>query len=430
MTCARTTARPASPQRGRSVRCALACLALALLAGGAAAQRDQTPRWRIDPYTRNDPRLMERLGYVSYGPFEFGQRGTKPVTTTDIDAHLEDDQILWVETAHFKIGMTLEEWVVPLDPPIKAKIRAELTELQERSGISRINPKTRKLDRWLRLHLFAQRLEKHYARMSALLGVTDDSFPKDPEDRKQWTGQYAGEGPFLGQRGKYLFLLFERDRDYDDYLASFTGRRTIGGQQWNFIEVDSLFYGCSADNPEEDGRLRDDTAMHGHVMHAATHSLLNGYLHYNYDMPVWIREGLAHWFEREVSPRFNSYTRGEGAAMFEASKWRFDLEARSMAANDDFTPMSEAMQWRDFGQMDFEDHVALWSRWDYLLTFGQEKFAKFMRMAKGQIDPISGMLNGDVLDGTREALREAYGLTPLTLDERWKAWALETYPTR
>lgn len=397
--------------------------------GSAAAQQDDVPRWRIDPYTRNEPEILEKLGYVSYGPFEFGQRGTKAVTTADIDAHLAYEQILWVETAHFRIGSTLEDWAVPFDPEIKAKVRAELTTLKDR-GLPRVNPKTRRIDRWLRVHLFAQRLEQHYAEMQSWLGVTDEDFPKDADARAKMTAAYMGEGPYLGQRGKYLFLLFESNGTYHDYLRSFVGRRTVGGQQWNFKDVDSLLYACAADSPEEGARLKDDTAMHGHVLHAATHNLINGFLHYNYDLPVWIREGPAHWFERRVSPRFNSFTRSEGAAMLNNKQWRWELETRKFLDTDKYAPLSEVYTWRDFGQMDFPDHVMVWSRWDYLMSLGKEKFATFMRIAKSQVDPMTGAMNGDVVDGTRDAMKEAYGLNPLTLDERWKEWVRENYATR
>lgn len=417
--------RPSTILAGR----ATALVAMLAFSLPLCAQEEEVPRWRIDPYTKNHPKLLEKLGYVSYGPFEFGQRGTQTVTTKDIDDHLSYAQILWVETPHFRIGTTLEDWAVPFEPDVKAKVRAELEKLKER-GLEKVNPKTRRLDRWLRLHLFAQRLEEHYAEMQSWLGVTDADFPKDAEARAKMTGKYMGEGPFLGQRSKYLFLLFAEDGTYDDYLRSFTGRRTAGGQQWNFKDVDALLYACAADSPAEGGRLKDDTAMHGHVLHAATHNLINGYLHYNYDLPVWMREGPAHWFERRVSPRFNSFTRSEGAAMIDNRQWRWKLETRKLLDTDDYAPLSEVYTWRDFGQMDFPDHVMTWSRWDYLMSLGKEKFATFFHKAKSLVDPLTGQMDGDVVEGTRDAMREAYNLTPLTLDERWKAWVLETYPTR
>lgn len=403
--------------------------ALAIAAGLPGQERNKVPRWRIDPYTRNDPEVLAKLGYVSYGPFEFGQRGTKAVTSEDIDKHLDYAQILWVETAHFRLGSTLPGWAIPLEPVVRAKIRAELTKLQER-GLPRVNPKMRGLDPWLRVHLFAQRLEEHYAEMQSWLGVTDETFPKDDDDRKSRIGEYTGEGPYLGQKGKYLFLLFDEKTEYDDYLQAFTGRRTVGGQQWNFKDVDSLLYACAADNPTEDGRLQDDTAMHGHVVFSATHNLINGYLHYNFDLPVWMREAPAHWFERRITEHFNSFTRSEGATPITNRQWRFDLETRKLLGNGKFTSFSDVMKRRDFGEFDFNDHVTIWSRQDYLMSLGKEKFATLMRLSKAQVDPLSGATVGDIVEGTRAALREAYGLSPLSLEEKWREWVLATYPTR
>lgn len=405
----------------------LVLLALALAPAAPLTTQDKLPRWRIDPYTRNDPEAMARLGYVSYGPFEFGQRGTAVVTTDVIDKHLAYEQILWVETPHFRLGSTLDPWSVPFEPEVKAKIRAELEKLEAR-GLPRVKPRARTLDPWLRLHLFAQRLEEHYALMQKWLGVTDADFSDEARAKNYET--YRGEGPYLGQKGKYLFLVFEKKTSFDDYLRSFTGRETTSGQQWNFKEVDGLAYVCAADNPNEDGRLKDDVAMHGHLVHAATHGLVNGYLHYNYDLPVWIREGLAHYFERLISPQYNSYTRSEGSTAIDTKRWRFDFEARRMLGTDKYQPFSVVYQWRDFGEMDFEDHVMVWSRWDYLLSLGQEKFATFMRTVKGRVDATTGVSQDQLVEATRKALQEAYQLSPLSLDERWQEFVKANYPTR
>jgi hypothetical protein len=417
------------PQMTRRTVLTVAILCAAV--SHAAAQNDgKLPKWRIDPYTRNEPRALELLGYVSYGPFEFGERGAEPTTSEFIDRHMHYERILWVETAHFRIGSSLGAWTVPFDPEIKAKIRDELTRLKERGKLSRVNPKTRTLDPWLRLHLLAQRLEEHYALMQDWLGVTDASFPQDEEARRAWRGDYIGEGPYMGQKGKFLFLVFQETAAYVDYLKSFTGRNSANGQQWNFKVVDSLLYAVAADDSTEGGRLEDDTALHGHLVHAATHNIINGYLHYNYDLPVWIREGLAHWFERKISPRFNSFTRSEGAANLNNRQWQWELETRKNLASGKFTPFSEAYTWRDFGQMEFDDHVMIWSRWDYLLSLGKEKFARFMKLAKGRIDNSDGTMQDDLLAGTREALQEAYGMSPLILEERWMEWVKANYATR
>ena len=170
--------------------------------------------------------------------------------------------------------------------------------------------------------------------------------------------------------------------------------------------------------------------MHGHLIHAATHSFVNGYLHYNYDLPVWIREGLAHYFERQVSPRFNSFTRGEGSAALGVRRWRFDFEARRLLGTDKYASFSKLYAWRDFGEMGFEDHVMVWSRWDYLMSLGQEKFARFMRAVKGRVDIATGITESKLTEATRKALLEVYGLSPLSLDERWGEFVKANYPSR
>jgi hypothetical protein len=412
----------------RRIACA-ALLSVLWAAGDATAQRDdRIPRFRMDPYTRNEPRLMEKAGYVSYAPFEFGQKGNEPSTTTAIDEHFENERELrWVETAHFKIGLELEPWQVPLEPRIRNRIREELTELKERTGW-KINPKTRVLDPWLRLHLFAQRLENHYTRFcTEYLRRELDEFPEGPG---AWDGQgeYMGEGPYLGQKGKYHVLVFDRERDYEEYLLAFTGRRAAGGQRENFKIIGSLAYFTATEN--EDARLKDDTALYCNLTFNTTHLFINGYKLYAYDLPVWIREGLAHWFERRVDPDFNSFTRSEGAAPITRAVSDWEPRVRAKIGSDDFTPFIDAYQWRDFGQIEFDDHLAVWSRWDFLMSKGPESFAAFMKAIKGRVD-TEGMTSGrDIVEATRNALQDAYGISPLTFDERWREWVIENYSTR
>ena len=92
-----------------------------------------------------------------------------------IDDFLQYVQILWIETPHFRIGINLPAYTVPMDPVIRAKIRDELTRLAEK--LPRVNPKARRLDPWLRAHLVAHRLEKLYAETQSLFGVKDEDFP-------------------------------------------------------------------------------------------------------------------------------------------------------------------------------------------------------------------------------------------------------------
>ncbi|MCC6672481.1 MAG: hypothetical protein IT458_15560 [Planctomycetes bacterium] len=396
-------------------------LTLVLAAAGPLAAQGQLPRWRQDPYTRNDPKLMADLGYVSYGPFRFGN-----ATTEEIDRHVSYDRILWVETAHFRFGSALQAWDVPLEPDTKSKLREELLRLKKK--LPQINEKPRQLDPWLRLHLFAMRLEEHYAQLQEWLGVTDADFPGGVDKVVRGQGRYMGQGPYLGQPDKYLVLLFEKEGSYQDYVKRFVGRVTKFGQRWNFKEQGSLFYGVAADM--EGGRLRHDTAVHANTIFNVTHNLIDGYRFYAYDLPVWIKVGLAHYFERKISPKWNSFDMNEASLADMRPLWRWEQEARKLVSGDKGTPLSEAYTWRDYSQIEFNDHILIWSRWDYLMGQGKEKFAAFMLDVKGRVTADWLPDQNDLVGATREALQKHYSLSPLTFDLRWKEWVLKTYPAQ
>ena len=232
---------------------------LVFAAGGAlAAQDKKLPKWKIDPHTGNDPKLMAKAGYVSYGPFKFGERGPNDTTSEEIEKHLDYERFLWAETAHFRIGLALPEWVVPMDPEIRLKIRTELAELATK--LPKINEKTRTLTPWLRLHLTAHRAEKCYREFQELLGVTDADFPENKDAVVTGRGRFMGFGKYLGMQEKYLLLVPERGNTCRDYLKNFIGRETLFGQRWHFIRSGALLYAVGTDM--EEGRLKNDTSAY------------------------------------------------------------------------------------------------------------------------------------------------------------------------
>ncbi len=389
---------------------------------------DKLPRYKQDPYTRNKPENLARAGYLSYGPFTFGNLGPDPVSSEAIEQHLSYAPILWVETAHFRFGSNLPQWTVPFDPDIRAKVRGELERLAEK--IPNINPKAKVLDPWLRLHLFAQRLEDIYAEFSKLAGVTDKDFPARIEDVVLQPGvRYMGHGPYLGMRDKFLVLLFDKEGSFQDYMKSYLGRQSKYGQRWHFKDVSSLIYTVAAESDE--GRLKDDTALHGNVAFNVSQNLLDGFRHYSYDLPVWIREGIGHWFERRVSPKFNSFDQNEGSPADVRNTWKWEpYTRRLLSGGGKFATFSEAYAWRDFGSITFDDHVAIWSRVDFMMAQGPEKWQTFLFEIKGRVDANWLPDQNDLVGATRDALQKAYGLSVLSFDEKWAEWVKANYATQ
>ena len=103
---------------------------LALLAPIAAQKRRDDEIRKLkkeDPYTKNDPEVMQALGVVRYGPFPWADH----LRTTDVDKVLGEGRILWLETAHFRIGYNMNTAPLPQDSSQKKAIYAECRALHK-----------------------------------------------------------------------------------------------------------------------------------------------------------------------------------------------------------------------------------------------------------------------------------------------------------
>ena len=95
-----------------------------------------------------------------------------------------------------------------------------------------------------------------------------------------------------------------------------------------------------------------------------------------------------------------------------------------------FAPFPEVAKWRDFGNLTFNDHVAIYSRIDYLLSMGPKKWQTFLFTVKGRVDENWDIDQKDLVGATREGLKKAYNLSFLSFDDKWKAWVKKNYPSR
>ncbi len=401
---------------------------LALLSIAAALPAQKLEKWQKDPFTKNDKKKMAAAGYLNYGPFRFGNLAADPVSSADIQKSLPFTDIIWIETAHFRIGTQLPSWKVPTAAPIRKKIRAELTELKKR--LPSIKPKTRTLTPWLRAHLTAYRLELLHAETQELFGVTDEQFPAGPNHVIPGKDKvYMGYGPHMGMRDKFLVLVIEKSGAYRQYMEKYLGRPTYHPQRWHFVESSSLLYTCATESNEFP--LKHDTALHCALAFNVSQNLLDGFRYYSYNLPVWIREGFSHWNSRRVSGDWPSFDQNEGsvADMKSISKWK--PYAKSLIGKTKkYASFPEAAKWRDFGDITFNDHVMIFSRMDFLISMGPEKWQTFLFTVKGRVDENWNIDQKDLVGATREALKKAYNLTFLNFDDKWRAWVKKTYPSR
>jgi len=102
-----------------------------------------------------------------------------------------------------------------------------------------------------------------------------------------------------------------------------------------------------------------------------------------------------------------------------------------LLAGKKWSSFSAMTQWRQFGDINFIDHVVLWARMDFLMSMGKEKFKSFMFEIKGRHDQDTGKaLTTDLVGIVRGALKKSYGLNPISFDVKFREWVKANYPAK
>ena len=402
------------------------------LESALAPQRPGGAQEDVDPYTRGDEAAMRRAGYVSFGPFTWGDDHD----TRAIDEIVGSTRIRWIESEHFKLGCALAPYAVPREQRAIDKLEGELKRLGKKlPRVKSARPK--ELDGWLRAHLLSQRLEELYADFLKHTGFTARDFPTeavatgDATSGTQPKGGAAstrfGHGPHLGQRDKYLVLVFEKSSDMGRYLRRFLKMDQDMAMRMPFIQAGSMFFGTAAEYGE--GTFRSDTALQCNITFNVVHNLVDGLGGYRHDVPVWCKEGLAHWFLRRIDERFPSFSqvKDAGNAAYQDTDWAEKVRAR--VGFDHYTRAGEMLQRFDYSEMTFEDHMMVWSRIDWAMAQGPARVRTFLHLLKGRIDDGSAVAtHAQVVARQEQALREAFGVDAAGLDAAWSRWVLATYP--
>ncbi len=367
------------------------------------------------PYTGGKSEVLEAAGIVSIGGFPFSTLDS----TAELDQYFGSGDVRWVETSHFKIGMGLGPYKI--DRKEKKKVLAELTRLAEH--MPALNPeKVKTLDPWLRAYLYAQRAEDLWVQMQSILGVQDSDFP-DGSGPWDTTGDYMGIGPYLGEKGKPEILILPSMTSSSEYLRNHFGLRTKMTQRWNIIDRDVLHLVIHT----QQGSLDNDAALHGHFVFNLSQQLLNAYKHYSYEAPVWLKEGLAHWLERSIDPRYNTFNASEGTTAIKNNKEDWNTPTRVLVQKNEAIPLAQLVRIQGFGELELEHHYTTWSMIDYLMKVHPEFVGQLCGAIKGLvnedfIDDGSGME-----DAHRAAFKEHLGWTYSQFDRQWAEWVRENY---
>lgn len=401
---------------------ALPLLALAVCAG-AQAQQPGVPQQpgapeeileKVDPYTRGGKEELTRAGYESLGPFHWADG----IETRDIEEAL-GLRLLWVETAHLKIGSTLPTYELPPDDREREKFKEELGRLAKRlprvrSGVTRIDP-------WLRLHLYAQRLEEQYAAFEARFGLKDSDFEPLPAGASATRPDF-GPGRYLGQPLKFTVLLTHKIAP----LARF-GKRWLGVEEQAFycgpLAGGTWYAGASAEPLKKIG-AEFDSVLHATIVYALVGNLCDGFRGTSHMQPLWWRHGLALCASRAVEDRWSIHVqRIETGKEADAGRW--DTRLRALVENRFVPSWDEMLAWPEDAKLEAPQHMSAWSRVAWLLGQEQADLHGFL-LAMSEHPAESVAPN----EQAARALQAGFGKSTAELDEAWRKWVLKKYAKR
>jgi hypothetical protein len=386
------------------------------------------PKIPPDPYTGADAGVMAKAGYVAMGQFPFGQNhGTR-----DIDELLGSEPLIWIETAHFRIGSALPKL------PIRAtgeggnewveRTRQELKRLAK--VLPKVKPDTKELDIWLRAHLVAMRLEELYAEVCTVLAVRDTDFPPAPGDDPHQAQTFRGLGPFLGMREKFTVLLLQRGSSHSRYTLAHQKREIAEPIRHHDISFGMMYWGAALDTAN--GLFLSDLALHTHMVFNVAHNLYTCYRSYSHELPAWLATGLAHWHSRRISPRFPTFDRKHDEDRDQRTAfWDWEKRVPLMMKNDTFESLLLFLDRNNAGAFGIEQHIQSWALVDFLMGSQRDALARFLRLLK---DPFHARMRwpepSELKQRQIDALRSALAMGVAELDAAWRRSVLDKKPRK
>jgi hypothetical protein len=395
--------------------------ALCLLLTARAIGQAQGPD--TDPWCENDPVLLAKAGIEALAPFPWADdHGTR-----DIQKELGGTAIRWAETRHFKIGIGLKDRPLPVNQAERQDLLAEIGRLAQQLPKLKQRPKT--VDSWLLVHLYAARLEALYADFANRTGFKVEAPPTPPggSDGRGWSDRGGlGKGPYLGQHGKFCVLILDQRADVARYLRRFGGRNAEEPTAHYFMGSTSLVYVTTPDTRWD--ALKTERGLYCNVVYGMARNFAVGFRGFSYEIPAWVAEGVGHWYRRRVDENYDSFCALEQSQvdLVQGTDWRRKTRARVEA--DTWAKAADLLIWRAPDTAAFDRHVMMWSRMDYLLSLGDERFARFLTGLKDL--PTTGITFEQACSQQLVALQKAYDLDPAAFDARWCQWVKKTYPRK
>lgn len=362
---------------------------------------------KIDPYTRGAEGALAKLGYVQFGPFVFFDK----VRTESVEEALGGVRVLWVETAHFKIGSCLRTYKQDGDPTEDKKLEAECRRFRSRLPTARTP--SNKLDPWLRLHLFAQRLEDQYADFQRRFGVAPAAV-----DAADTTAR-------AGTRAKIAVLLTDRQSAVARFYKTFFALDTDQWRRWRSNEHSATF-AISVESLKQFTYERD-ADLHATVASEMAQTFIESFREGALRPPQWLQAGLGHFYARGVDER-SAIMAGATRDKDDLASFNWEPRVYGLAYNKVATPWKDMALYREWSELKSQGHLVAWSRVSWLLERKDTDLRALLLALTGAAAEAPGAEIARVeTERHAAAFKSASGKTVDELDAEWRRYVLRNY---
>ncbi|MCA9771343.1 MAG: hypothetical protein KC466_02985 [Myxococcales bacterium] len=262
-------------------------------------------------------------------------------------------------------------------------------------GIPKIKVGKRVLKEHEAMHLYAKRLEETYQRILDLCGIDESAMVST----------------------RVRVFMFEGLREAQIAAPVYTNNPISSGQKTNLIGAPESSL-VSWDDPEK--ILNNDEYRHQFLVHAVSHNLwhlVREYTFWLFKEYGWVYEGLAYYME---TTQFGTPLVSCGQEQIEEPNWKgkcweSNVKKALIAGKE---PSVLDVMAKSADQLSPMERQFAWSYIDYLMWENPGKMDDMIRVMKFDQKP------------TRDALKEAYGLSMGQFIDNWTAFVRSEYSSK
>lgn len=225
---------------------------------------------------------------------------------------------------------------------------------------------------------------------------------------------------FYADFKEFLMIEEEEMRNHKHFIYLFEDQKTSLKAAQKYTGLKCLYAARQTGNPSvlvtwwDKTMMPDDSDFHRHLVHHTSH-LFNVAFYLMEWMAKdagWADEGLGHFFEiRHFHFATNTCDEEGDDEVLSKEDWQVDV--RKAVEGGTAASFAELCG-KSTTSLFHEEHKFAWSFVDFLLDRNRAKFKEFMRAIKEK-------------KPSRDALKESYGLNPMSFQELWEKYVLEKY---